>query len=134
MQGILLHLLLFIKQYSADLSQSLQLLVWVSQVDLPSHILSDWLLPFLFFTFITQMDFPTTIFCRQQFLNTLKDTFVSNFCFIFASNFILVFSHHDLVTHVYSQSIVPGCQEQTVYRTWSMSYLAVLNMLSHTTD
>lgn len=134
MQGILLHLLLFIKQYSADLSQSLQLLIWVSQVDLPSHIQSDWLLPFLFFTFITQRDFPTATFYRQQFLNTLKYTFVSNFCFIFASNFILVFSHHDLVTHVYSQSIVPGCQEQTVYRTWSTSYLAVLNMLSHTTD
>lgn len=134
MQGILLHLLLFIKQYSADLSQSLQLIIWVSQVDLPSHIQSDWLLPFLFFTFITQTDFPTATFYRQQFLNTLKDTFVSNFCFIFASDFILVFSHHDLVTHVYSQSIVPGCQEQTLYRTWSTSYLAVLNMLSHTTD
>lgn len=48
-QGILLDLLLFIKQYDADLSSSIQFLTWVSHVDLPSHIQSDWLLPFLFF-------------------------------------------------------------------------------------
>lgn len=104
----------------------------MSQVDLLSYSQSDWLLCSLFFTFITQGDFSTATFYRQQFLNTLKDTFASNFCFIFPSKFILVFSHHDLVTRVYSQRIASGCQEQIVYKIWSMSYLAVLNMLSHT--
>lgn len=69
------------------------------------------------FYFYNTGDFPTATFYRQQFLNTLKDTPVSDFSFIFASNFIFAFSHHDSVTHVYSQRIAPGCQEQIVHRT-----------------
>lgn len=70
---------------------------------------------FIFYFYNTSGIFNST-FYRQQFLNNLKDIFVSNFYFTFASNFILVFSHHHLATHTYSQRIAFGCQEQTVYR------------------
>lgn len=109
----------------------LQLHTWVSQVHLPSHIQSDWLLPSLFFTSITQGDFSTATFYRKQFLEHSKRYFCIQYWFYFCIQF-LVFRHHDLVTHVYSKRIASGCQEQTVYRIWRMSYLVTLNMLSHT--
>lgn len=86
---------------------------------------------FIFYFYNTSGIFNSN-FYRQQFLNNLKDIFVSHFYFIFASNCTLVFSHHHLETHIYSQRIAFGCQEQIVYRIWSMSYLAALNMLSCT--